>query len=79
MTNLHVVPSPIGGWDVKEPHNPIPKSHHPTQQDAEGAAKRAVRQGGGGEVIVHDPKGRIRDSDTVRPARDPFPPRDRSH
>lgn len=77
MPNRHVVPSPKGGWDVKEPNNPDPTSHHRTQGGAEDAAKRDVRRDGGGEVIVHDRDGRIRDKDTVAPARDPFPPRDR--
>ena len=34
---------------------------------------------GGGEVRIHRPTGPIRDSDTVKPARDPNPPRDKRH
>jgi hypothetical protein len=27
--------------------------------------------------VIHRPDGRIRDSDTIPPGRDPFPPRDK--
>ena len=30
-------------------------------------------------VTIHGRDGRIRDSDTVAPGRDPFPPRDKKH
>jgi hypothetical protein len=79
VPNRHVVPNPDGGWDVKEPHNPDPASHHRTQADAEAAAKHDVGRQGGGEVIIHDRQGRIRDKDTAPPGHDPHPPRDRRH
>jgi len=51
-----------------------------TQREAEKIAKQLAAQSGGGEVRIHKPKGGpIRDSDTVPPARDPFPPRDKKH
>lgn len=52
---------------------------YPTQAAAEAAAKaRLENRPGGGEVIIHRPDGRIRDSDTInRP--DPNPPRDTKH
>ena len=34
---------------------------------------------GGGEVRIHRRDGKIRDSDTVAPGNDPFPPRDKKH
>jgi hypothetical protein len=34
---------------------------------------------GGGEVAIHRPDGTIRDKGTVKPAKDPFPPRDKRH
>lgn len=49
------------------------------QKQAEAIAKRLSRDSGGGEVVIHDLKGRIRDKDTVPPAKDPFPPRDKKH
>ncbi len=75
----HVVPSPGGGWDVKKPDAVRSSSHHPTQADAEVRAKDIVARAGGGEVIIHGRDGKIRDSDTVPPGNDPFPPRDTQH
>ncbi len=77
--NRHVVPNPKGGWDVKGPHADRASSHHDTQREAESRAKEIVGNLGGGEVRIHDQQGRIRDSDTVSPARDPHPPRDTKH
>ncbi len=79
MARKHVVPVPGGGWAVKTPGRPLPNSTHRTQDSAEKAAKQAVKYHGGGEVIVHGRDGRIRDSDTVAPAKDPNPPRDTKH
>lgn len=75
----HVVPSSKGGWDVKAPESDRASSHHETQSQAEQRAKEIVGNSGGGEVVIHRPDGRIRDSDTVAPARDPNPPRDTHH
>lgn len=75
----HVVPNPSGGWDVKKPGAERASSHHDTQSQAERHAEQIVSKSGGGEVVVHDRHGRIRDKDTVAPARDPFPPRDTKH
>ena len=75
----HVVPNPDGGWDVKAPGARRASSHHSTQSDAEQRAKEIVHNAGGGEVRIHGRDGRIRDSDTVAPGRDPFPPRDTRH
>ena len=79
MARRHVVPVPGGGWAVKTPGRSLPDSTHQKQETAEQTAKRAVRQDGGGEVVVHRRDGRIRDSDTVAPGRDPHPPRDTRH
>lgn len=76
MPNRHVVPNPDGGWDVKAPNADRASSHHGTQADAIDRAREIVANAGGGEVRIHGTDGRIRDSDTVRPGRDPFPPRD---
>lgn len=75
----HVVPNPEGGWDIKRPDADRSSGHYPTQEAAEARAKEIVRNLGGGEVVIHGEDGRIRDSDTVKPARDPFPPRDTKH
>jgi hypothetical protein len=78
MPNKHVVPNG-GKWNVKTPGKATPDSSHRTQRAAEQAAKQGVKHAGGGEVITHGRDGRIRDSDTVAPGRDPNPPRDTKH
>jgi hypothetical protein len=51
-----------------------------TQWEAQQIAKEYAANSGGGEVRLHRPQGGpIRDSDTVAPGRDPFPPRDNKH
>lgn len=77
--NRHVVPNAEGGWDVKAPGAKRASSHHDTLREAEQQAKKTVGNQGGGEVLIHGQDGRIRDKDTVAPAKDPFPPRDRRH
>jgi hypothetical protein len=75
----HVVPNPQGGWDVKKPGADRASSHHATQGKAEQRAKEILGNLGGGEAVIHDRGGQIRDSDTVAPAKDPLPPRDTKH
>lgn len=77
--NRHVVPNPKGGWDVKAPGVKRASAHTSTQAQAERRAKEIVSNQGGGEVRIHGRDGRIRDSDTVAPGRDPNPPRDTRH
>jgi hypothetical protein len=77
--NRHVVPNAGGGWAVKKPGVSKPESVHRKQGTAEERAKQQVRKEGGGEVRIHGRDGRIRDSDTVAPGRDPNPPRDQKH
>ncbi|MEV7398623.1 DUF2188 domain-containing protein [Aeromicrobium sp. NPDC092404] len=74
--NRHVVPNPDGGWDVKAPGADRASTHHDTQSDAIDRAREIVHNAGGGEVVTHGRDGRIRDSDTIAPGNDPFPPRD---
>jgi len=76
MSDRHVVPSG-DGWDVRAPGADRASSHHDTQADAIDRARQIVRNDGGGEVVIHGQDGRIRDSDTVPPGHDPFPPRDK--
>jgi hypothetical protein len=78
-SNRHVVPNPDGGWDIKKPGGSRSSGHTDTQKDAISRAKDIVRNQGGGEVRVHGRDGRFRDSDTVAPGNDPFPPRDTKH
>jgi hypothetical protein len=73
----HVVPNPEGGWDIVKPGGSRRSDHADRQGDAVDRARDIVGNNGGGEVVIHRPDGRIRDSDTVPPGQDPFPPRDR--
>ena len=67
------------GWAVKKPGSERSSSIHQTQLEAEKRAKEIVGNLGGGEVRIQDRHGRWRDSDTVPPASDPNPPRDKKH
>lgn len=73
----HVVANPEGGWDVKKPGSSRASAHTATQQEAVDRAREIVRNQGGGEVRIHGRDGRIRDSDTIAPGNDPYPPRDK--
>lgn len=76
-TERHVVPNPDGGWDVVAPGASRASAHADTQAAGIDRARQIVGNAGGGEVVIHRPNGQIRDSDTVPPGSDPFPPRDR--
>lgn len=71
----HVVPHPGGGWDVEKPSANRASAHTETQKEAIQRATEIVRNSGGGEVRIHGRDGQIRDSNTVPPGNDPFPPR----
>jgi len=75
----HVVPNPEGGWDVKKPNAQRSSAHLSTQAEADRRAAEILRNTGGGERVTHDRQGQIRGKDTIAPAHDPFPPRDREH
>lgn len=75
----HIVRQPDGRWAVRAPGSSRASSLHDTQREAERRAKDILRHAGGGEATVHGVDGRIRDSDTVSPAPDPDPPRDKKH
>lgn len=73
----HVVPNPESGWDVTAPGAERSSAHLDTQAEAIDRAREIVRNIGGGEVVIHDREGKIRDSDTIPPGNDPNPPRDK--
>jgi hypothetical protein len=73
----HVVANPKGGWDVKKPGSSRASTHADTQQEAVSRARDIIRNQGGGEVRIHGRDGKIRDSDTIAPGKDPNPPRDK--
>ena len=74
--NRFVVRHPKG-WAVRGPNSRRPSGVFNTQREAIGRAREIVGRRGGGEVRIQNQQGRWRDSDTVAPGNDPFPPRDR--
>lgn len=70
---------PNGEWANKRDGADRASSLHNTQKQAEDAARRQIRQEGGGELKTKGENGRIRSKDTIKPAKDPFPPRDTEH
>ena len=79
MANYHVVRNSEGDWSPLREGARRVSNYVNTQSEAELEAKRLAANSGGGEVRIHGLDGKIRDSDTVPPAKDPFPPRDRKH
>jgi len=79
MASYNVVNNPKGGWDVKKDKARRSSFHASTQRKAEIVAKRFSSNSGGGEVRIQGRDGRFRDSDTIPPGNDPFPPRDEKH
>lgn len=79
MPNYHVTKHPGTGWQVIKESAGRASSLHPTQAQAEKAAKAYAHNAGGGEVRIHKPSGPIRDSDTVAPGNDPNPPKDKKN
>lgn len=68
---IHVVPH-NGIWATRREGASRVGSAHTTQADAiEAARSRAIRDAG--EVVIHRPNGRIRDSNSY--GNDPFPPK----
>jgi hypothetical protein len=80
MSNYHVTKDKnTGDWKAKREGAGRAAGHYDTQKEAEKAAKEFSKNSGGGEVRIHSPKGPIRDSDTVAPGNDPYPPKDGKH
>lgn len=80
MANYHVTkPKESDKWTARREGAERVSGFYDTQSQAEEAAKQMAAHSGGGEVRIHSPKGPIRDSDTVPPAHDPNPPRDKKH
>lgn len=81
MSNYHITnPKGADGWKVLKEGAKRSAAVVDTQKEAEKLAKGLAHKSGGGEVRIHRPNGGpIRDSDTVRPAKDPNPPVDKKH
>ena len=79
MANYNVVKNQNGGWDAKRDSAQRSSFHADTQREAEVIAKQFSGNSGGGEVRIHGLDGKIRDSDTVPPGHDPYPPKDKKN
>lgn len=78
MSNYHVSKDKESGqWRIKKEGGDRLSGFGDTQKDAERVAKEFAKNSGGGEVRIHGLDGKIRDSDTVPPAHDPCPPKDK--
>lgn len=73
----HVTQHPDGGWQVVKPGSERASARTETQAEAIDRAREILGNDGGGENVIHGRDGRIRDSDTVAPGNDPYPPKDR--
>lgn len=70
---------PNGTWENKRNDADKASSLHPTQKEAEQAAKGMLRNQGGGELTTKGVDGKIRSKDTIAPGKDPNPPKDKEH
>lgn len=69
MSERHVVPShgPQGGWKVVGASAGSTESRTKTQAGAIADAEHELERSGGGEVLVHDEDGQVREKRTVKP------------
>ncbi|MCC6192464.1 MAG: DUF2188 domain-containing protein [Anaerolineales bacterium] len=77
--NRTVYRRPDGRWVNKRNDSDKASSLHDTQREAQGAAKEMLRNSGGGELTTKGVNGRINSKDTIAPAKDPNPPKDKEH
>jgi hypothetical protein len=70
----HVVPSPSGGWNIKQGGGQRASKHFDLKQDAVDRG-RDISRNIGSELIVHNRDGKISQCDSHGP--DPCPPVDR--
>lgn len=80
MSNYYVVRNKkTNQWGVRKESADRVSSWEDNQREAEKLAKEFSSNTGGGEVRIQGMDGKFRDSDTVPPANDPFPPRDKKY
>ena len=64
-----------GKWHNKRDDASKSSSTHDTQKQAYDAARDMIEKAGGGEVKVKGEDGKIREKNTIPPAKDPYPPK----
>ena len=67
------------GWKAQREGASRASARGATQSEVDRRAREILRGSGGGEILTHGRDGKIRSADTIRPARDPDPPRDTEH
>jgi hypothetical protein len=70
---------PGGDWANERNDASRPSTVHRTQREAERTAKDMLKKSGGGELTIKGADGKIRSKDTIKPGKDPYPPKDREH
>lgn len=68
-----------GTWVNKRNDASKASSLHLTQKEAEKAAREMLKNQDGGELTTKGENGKIRNKDTIAPAPDPNPPKDKEH
>lgn len=64
-----------GKWANKKDGAQRATSLHDTQKQATEAARKNLKNEGGGELKIKNEEGKIRQKDTIPPAKDPYPPK----
>lgn len=64
-----------GTWANQKDGGQRATSLHKTQKQAADAARQNLQNQGGGELKIKNEDGKIRQKDTIAPAKDPFPPK----
>lgn len=68
-----------GKWANKRNDASKASSKHDKQSDAVQAARKMLKDQGGGELTTKGRNGKIRSKDTIAPGNDPCPPKDKEH
>jgi len=69
MPTYHIARDSVSGkWAVKKAGSSRASGKFDNQNDATKIARKFARSSGGGEVIIHDRHGRIRNNDTIAPS-----------
>ena len=64
-----------GTWANQRDGGQRATSLHKTQKQAADAARQNLNNQGGGELKIKNEEGKIRQKDTISPAKDPYPPK----
>jgi hypothetical protein len=64
-----------GLWANQKDGGQRATSLHKTQKQAADAARQNLTSQGGGELKIKNEDGKIRQKDTIAPAKDPYPPK----